>query len=621
MSNLLPLSYTRRKTQVVHIGDTPLGGKYPIRIQSMTNTPTLDTQATVKQCIRLIEEGCDYVRITAPGVAEAENLQRIKDAVRKAGFSTPLIADIHFKPEAALVAARIVEKVRINPGNYADKKSNRLIAFTDETYNAELQRINDRLFPLLQVCREYGTAIRIGVNHGSLSDRIMSRYGDTPQGMVESALEFARICSQHNFLELVISLKSSHIGIMVEATRMLARQLDAEGLHFPLHLGVTEAGDGTDGRIKSAMGIGSLLEDGIGDTIRVSLTEDPVNEILPAKDIARRYQPKHLPVAASPGFLSLPKAQSLPADLIGGGQRTVVITNCTGVAGLKCHYFSDPEIRPDYLFNAFNIKHIEHPDCLGEIEFLQDAHKPDGKSIALLSVEEYLNSCALQNPVLMVRLQEEDCRTERFAELLDDPAVVFILESQLPPEHAGVVHQFRRMIHALSQMGSRRPIVIHRSYGQLHPDLVQVYAAIEFGSLLTDGLCEGIWLDTDPRGSCKFPARTAFDILQCSGKRITRNDYIACPSCGRTQFDIQHVLQKVRDHTSHLKGLKIAVMGCIVNGPGEMADAHYGYVGAGPGKVNLYKGKELILKQIPEKDAIDALLELIAQESRNQNLN
>jgi (E)-4-hydroxy-3-methylbut-2-enyl-diphosphate synthase len=615
MLTALSLSYTRRKTRIVHIGDVPMGGKYPIRVQSMTNTPTLDTQATVNQCIRLIEEGCDYVRITAPGAAEAENLRIIKDKIRKAGFKTPLIADIHFKPEAALIAARLVEKVRINPGNYADKKNFLKRDYTDIEYKSELERISERLFPLLQVCRENGTAIRIGVNHGSLSDRIMNRYGDTVAGMVESAMEFARICNQSGFHELVISMKSSNIRTMIQANRLLAFQLDAEGMEYPLHLGVTEAGDGDDGRIKSAMGIGSLLEDGIGDTIRISLTEDPVNEILPAKDIVRRYKQVPKGIVLNNNTLTATKQVSQVVGLIGGNQRTAVITSCTGIAGLKCHYFSNPEIRPDYLFNSFNIRKIEHPDCVDEIELLHHQKNPDKNPIALLSVEEYQNSCPLQNSVLMVRLEETDCQDERLAPLLNDPAVIFILESRLPASAGGVVHQFRRIIHALRTMKCTRPVVIRRSYAQLHPDLVQLYAAIEFGSILTDGLCDGIWLDADPKGSCKFPARTAFDILQCSGNRITRNDYIACPSCGRTQFDIQSVLKEVRNKTSHLKGLKIAVMGCIVNGPGEMADAHFGYVGAGSGKVNLYKGKELILKQIPEKEAIDALLDLIAQES------
>jgi len=505
--------------------------------------------------------------------------------------------------------------VRINPGNYADKKNFLKRDYTDIEYKSELERISERLFPLLQVCRENGTAIRIGVNHGSLSDRIMNRYGDTVAGMVESALEFARICNQSGFHELVISMKSSNIRTMIQANRLLAFQLDAEGMEYPLHLGVTEAGDGDDGRIKSAMGIGSLLEDGIGDTIRISLTEDPVNEILPAKDIVRRYKQVPKGIVLNNNTLTATKQVSQVVGLIGGNQRTAVITSCTGIAGLKCHYFSNPEIRPDYLFNSFNIRKIEHPDCVDEIELLHHQKNPDKNPIALLSVEEYQNSCPLKNSVLMVRLEETDCQDERLAPLLNDPAGLFILESRLPASTGGVVHQFRRIIHALRTMKCTRPVVIRRSYAQLHPDLVQLYAAIEFGSILTDGLCDGIWLDADPKGSCKFPARTAFDILQCSGNRITRNDYIACPSCGRTQFDIQSVLKEVRNKTSHLKGLKIAVMGCIVNGPGEMADAHFGYVGAGSGKVNLYKGKELILKQIPEKEAIDALLDLIAQES------
>jgi len=615
MPSALKLSYTRRKTKIVHIGDVPMGGKYPIRIQSMTNTPTLDTEATVLQSIQLIEEGCDYVRITAPGVAEAENLRVIRDKIRKAGYNTPIIADIHFKPEAALVAARIVEKVRINPGNYADKKSFSVREYSEREYQAELERISNRLFPLLQVCRENGTAIRIGVNHGSLSDRIMNRYGDTVEGMVESAMEFARICNQSGFHELVISMKSSNIRTMVAASRLLALQLDKEDMYYPLHLGVTEAGDGDDGRIKSAMGIGCLLEDGIGDTIRVSLTEDPVNEILPAKDIVRRYKHASFSNELNGNTLEVHKQDSLPVGLIGGDQRTAVITTCTGVAGLKCYYFSEPEIRPDYLFNSFNIRNIAHPDCFGEIEFLHDQKNPGKDRIALLSVTEYLNSCPLQNSVLMVRLEEQDCERGRLTPLLADPAVIFILESPVPAQQHGAVHQFRRMLKTLSDLQNQRPVVIRRSYGLLHPDLIQLYGAIEFGSMLIDGLCDAIWLDANPSGSCKFPARTAFDILQCSGNRITRNDYIACPSCGRTQFDIQHVLKEVRDKTSHLKGLKIAVMGCIVNGPGEMADAHFGYVGAGSGSVNIYKGKELIYKQIPEETAIDKLLKLIEESS------
>jgi (E)-4-hydroxy-3-methylbut-2-enyl-diphosphate synthase len=520
---------------IVTIGDLPVGGHHPIRVQSMTNTDTNDIEATVAQSIRLVNAGCEMVRITAQGITEANNLALIKKGLRSKGIKVPLIADIHFNPHAAEIAAGIVEKVRINPGNYTDKRDSNK-TFTDKAYEEELERIAERLNPLLKICKQNGTAIRIGTNHGSLSSRIMNRYGDTPEGMVESALEFGRICINEGFLNVLFSMKSSNVRVMVQSTRLLARKMQAEGMNFPLHLGVTEAGDGEDGIIKSAAGIGALLEDGIGDTIRVSLTGAPEIEIPVALAITERYNNSRKQRSQLTTFHStsetgpFSKRQSNAVSGIGGNYPVGVIAD------------------------------IDGDNCLVDEHFSVIGTLP-GHNLQLLSI--------LEGNAVEVRLQLE----------------------KINPE-------------------SSKPVILKNNYQTNNLLRFQVDSAIDFGSILIDGIGDAIW-PVAQNISPETVNHTAFAILQATRARITRTEFISCPSCGRTLFDIEKTLQHVKAETQHLKGLKIAVMGCIVNGPGEMADADYGYVGAGPGKVTLYKGKDVAHKNIPEIEAIPMLISLI----------
>ncbi len=523
---------------IIHVGDLPLGGNYPIRVQSMTNTDTNDIEATVAQSTRLVNAGCEMVRITAQGITEASNLALIKKGLRSKGINVPLIADIHFNPHAAEIAAAIVEKVRINPGNYSDKRDSKLV-FSDRAYAEELERIAARLRPLLEICRLNGTAIRIGTNHGSLSGRIMDRYGDTPEGMAESALEFGRICLSEGFSNLVFSMKSSNVKVMVQSTRLLAKRMLDEGMHFPLHLGVTEAGDGEDGIIKSAAGIGTLLEEGIGDTIRVSLTGAPETEIPVALAITERYnttrahtQPKNTD-RSDIISVSHDRRETMAVSGIGGNYPV-------GVIAVK---------------NGMNCLLDEHSAVAGAI--------PD----------HYLK---------LLTLAEGNATEMR--KQLNNP--------DLPSTH---------------------PLILKNTYHTGNLLRFQVDAAIDFGSLLIDGMGNAIW-PVAPDLAAETVNHTAFAILQATRARITRNEYISCPSCGRTLFDIEKTLLQVKAATEHLKNLKIAVMGCIVNGPGEMADADYGYVGAGKGLITLYKGKVIIRKNIPEEQALEQLLLLISGE-------
>lgn len=522
------------KSGIIQIGNLPLGGHYPIRVQSMTNTNTNDIEATVAQTIRLAEAGCEMVRITAQGITEAQNLALIRKNLHARGIKIPLIADIHFNPHAAEVAAAIVEKVRINPGNYTDKRESKQ-ALSAREYDEELERIAQRLRPLLNICRQNGTAIRIGTNHGSLSSRIMDRYGDTPEGMVESALEFGRICRDEGFSKVVFSMKSSNVRVMVQSTRLLAQKMESEGMNFPIHLGVTEAGDGEDGIIKSAAGIGTLLEEGIGDTIRVSLTGAPEIEIPVALAITARYNSSrnqgltHKPVTTTQ-VNAWQNRNSTAAAGIGGNYPVGVITE---INGNKC--------------------------LVGEN----------------LSASDPLPAHAFQ-----------------FLDTIEGSAATMrnLLENLDPAEN--------------------RPLILKNTYQTTDLLRFQVDSAIDFGSLLIDGIGDCIW-PVATGIDAKTVYHTAFALLQATRARITRTEFISCPSCGRTLFDIEKTLQQVKSETHHLKGLKIAVMGCIVNGPGEMADADYGYVGAGAGKVSLYKGKNVIYKNIPETEAIPLLVQLI----------
>jgi (E)-4-hydroxy-3-methylbut-2-enyl-diphosphate synthase len=535
------LPYCRIHTRIVQIGELPMGGNLPIRIQSMTSTNTMDTKATVEQAIRMIDAGCEYVRITAPGIREAENLALIKKQLLQQGYRTPLIADIHFNPAAAEVAARIVEKIRINPGNYADRVNKSGSSFTESEYAGEIERIRDRIKPLLAICHQYGTALRIGVNHGSLSERIMNRYGDTPDGMVQSALEFIHICADEGFHNLVLSMKSSNVRVMVHATRLLVSRMLDLGMDYPIHLGVTEAGDGEDGRIKSAAGIGTLLEDGIGDTIRVSLTEDPELELPVAKGIVERYN-------ISP--IVKPTSQINSDEPVFG-----------------CDPFS---YQKRYSAEANGIASNRPP-------------------VVIVSAPE--------NPVITNERGDAEYRFN------NDKIKIA----------GGDVHELRQMVAHMEALKDTSPIILRKSYSTNDPLKFQLDSAIECGSMLIDGIGDGLWLDAGPEISPETIYRTAFAILQATRTRITRTEFISCPSCGRTQFNIQETLHEIKNRTGHLTGLKLAVMGCIVNGPGEMADADYGYVGAGNGRISLYKGREIIRKNIAQSDAVDALIELLKE--------
>jgi (E)-4-hydroxy-3-methylbut-2-enyl-diphosphate synthase len=569
-------------SRVVNIGDVPMGGDFPIRIQSMTTTNTLDTQATVAQAIRMIEAGCEYVRITAQGVKEAEHLAVIKKELKKLGYIPPLIADIHYNPKAAEVAAKIVEKVRINPGNYTHRKKGKPF-YSDSEYAQEIEIIREKMKPLIGICKQYGTALRIGSNHGSLSERILLKYGDTPIGMVESALEFVQICRDFDFQNIVLSMKASNVKIMVQANRLLMKRMTEEGMNYPIHLGVTEAGDAEDGRIKSAAGIGPLLADGIGDTIRVSLTEDPELEIPVAKEIVSGFneRDKRCKITQIENEISDPfiynRRHTLPVDKIGNGQVPVVLLSWD-ISKANPHSF-DKGFVPDYLFNSITRSLQKLSICNDELVIESTRMK-----LAFIESEEELEK-------LSTKFSSE---------------TVLILETN--PNKS--LHVLRRIINVLVKKGINQPVIFHRDYSDLSEEKLLVQASSDFSFLLIDGLIDGIWISHNKMGRPSLN-RMAFGILQAAGSRISKTEYIACPSCGRTLFNIQETLQKIKHRTSHLKGLKIGVMGCCVNGLGEMADAHYGYVGAGRGKITLYKGRQIIQAGIPENEAVEALLSLI----------
>lgn len=592
-------NYRRRKTIEVQIGGTPLGGENPIRIQSMTNTSTLDTPASVEQSIAIIDAGAHYVRLTAQGVREAENLANIRHALREKGYDTPLVADIHFNPHAADVAAKHIEKVRINPGNFVDRiKTFAQYDYTNEEYASELARIRERFVPFLNICKEHNTAIRIGVNHGSLSDRIMSRYGDTPQGMVESCLEFLRVCRDEQFHNVVISIKASNTVVMVETVRRLIVAMNAEDMHYPLHLGVTEAGDSEDGRIKSAVGIGTLLAQGIGDTIRVSLSEDPQNEVPVAYKLVDYITARasHTPIegsAPSDWSFVAPQPRSTQAcGNIGGGQVPVVIGNTNGTltadyryagATMPCEEPSQPII-VDYtaytacnnvypLFNASQIDECERTDA----------------SIRFIAID-----CCEANIALLQRIGAMS-------------GAVLILTSH----HQNPVGECQSIIHRLQSAGIKTPVILKAVYTENNPEELQVKAGADLGALMLDHYGEGVWLHNEGNVDAARCTDYAFAILQAARLRTSKTEYISCPSCGRTLFNIQQTIARVKAATSHLKELKIGIMGCIVNGPGEMADADYGYVGCGPRRIALYKGKTCIERNIPEDEAVEHLVNLI----------
>ncbi len=598
--------YSRYKTREVKVGDLTIGGNNPIRVQSMTTTDTMNTLATVEQSIRMIEAGCELVRITAPSINEAKNLIEIKKMLLQRGYKTPLVADIHFTPNAAEFAARVVEKVRINPGNYADKKKFETIDYSDASYDAELERIRQRFIPLVNICKEYGTAMRIGTNHGSLSDRILSRYGDTPLGMVESAMEFLRICEDLKYQNIVLSMKASNPQVMVQAYRLLIMKMTDEGMNYPLHLGVTEAGDGEDGRIKSSAGIGTLLEDGIGDTIRVSLTEDPEKEIPVALALVNRYLNREKLQKPIPPVETLPydpvsysRRQSTAIHNIGGVKVPVVVQNLNREQNINHsslipfgYKYSEKDDKwnlkdqaCDYLFTGEQKLPFEIPGTLGVITGKNSRFSADSLSIHFI---------------------ETDIHSVLSNNFSVEPNTVLILTTA---NENGMAEQRRAFIELLKNK-IKAPVIIKRSFETADHEKLALLAATDFGALLLDGFGDGIWIDA-PNCDPSKVNQIAFGILQATRTRISKTEYISCPSCGRTLFDLQDTTAKIRSRTSHLKGIKIGIMGCIVNGPGEMADADYGYVGTGIGKITLYKGREVVQRNVDSVKAVDALIELI----------
>jgi (E)-4-hydroxy-3-methylbut-2-enyl-diphosphate synthase len=658
--------YKRFPTKEVKVGDLLLGNFNPIRIQTMTTTDTMDTLGTVEQSIRCIEAGAELVRITAPSKKEAENLQNIKNELRKRGYNTPLVADIHFTPNAAEIAARIVEKVRVNPGNYVDKKKFELIEYNDADYLEELDRIRERFTPLVKICKEYGTAMRIGTNHGSLSDRIMSRYGDTAIGMVESAMEFLRIARAETYHNIVLSMKSSNPQVMVQAYRLLIKTMWEEfGECYPLHLGVTEAGDGEDGRIKSAVGIGTLLEDGIGDTIRVSLTEDPELEIPVCRDIVKRYEPGRTSSALVRNVDTLPyspfeykRRDSFAINNIGGRQVPVVIADLSKLesitkADLKSVGYTYNEATDkwkisdtaaDYIFTGHHkvdfalpgtVKLIMYPAAWLEME--SEAGEMENDCYPVFDGYGYANASVKSNEMNFVMI---DCFSDEtpindftfLDAIANDDKLVICLSS----ESINAMQSVRRMFIELMNRKMKHPVIIMVDSNWTTADEHLIHYATEAGALLLDGMGDGVAFGLTSeayqrmysaqgesllkgrnylqnQSAEQFLNSTSFSILQATRTRISKTEYISCPSCGRTLFDLQETTAKIRAVTHHLKGVKIAIMGCIVNGPGEMADADFGYVGSGPGKITLYKGKEIVKRNVPSEVAVEELINLLKE--------
>ncbi|TXI78116.1 MAG: (E)-4-hydroxy-3-methylbut-2-enyl-diphosphate synthase [Flavobacteriales bacterium] len=620
--------YERWRTRAVRIGNIGIGGDHPIRVQSMTTTDTMDTAATVAQSIRMIEAGCELVRITAPSKKEAENLATIKKQLRAAGFDTPLVADIHFTPNAAEVAARIVEKVRVNPGNYADKKKFDVREYTDAQYDAELERIRERFTPLVRICKEHGTAMRIGTNHGSLSDRILNRYGDTPLGMVESAFEFLRVCRDEQYHDIVLSMKASNVQVMVQAYRLLVHRMMEEGWDYPLHLGVTEAGDGEDGRVKSAAGIGALLEDGLGDTVRVSLTEDPEFEIPVARALVDRYATRgghaSIPTIDTPPYDPFTHARRHTREVLNIGARhvPVVMADLSGKDRITPatffawgYRYSVPldkwnltDQACDYAFIGKNSIDFEIPGTLGIVQehgmWLANRHKE--RHYPQHTAAQYLAGAERHPQLNIVYALLKDLDGTFITALKNDPTAVLLIDTR----NAHGMAEQRRMLMELMRHGCEVPVIIGRAYDTDNEALV-LQSSTDIGPLFIDGLGDGIFIADERGGREDLVCRTAFGILQATRTRTSKTEYISCPSCGRTLFDLQETTARIRARTSHLKGIKIGIMGCIVNGPGEMADADYGYVGTGPGVITLYKEKEVVKRNVPSAHAVDELIQLI----------
>ena len=647
--------YKRRVARVVNIGGVPMGGDFPIRVQSMTTIDTMDTLGSVEQTLRMVEAGCEYVRITAPSIKEAQNLLEIKKELRKRGCNVPLIADIHFTPNAAELAARIVEKVRVNPGNYADKKKFEDIEYTDASYAAEVERIRERFRPLVQICKQYGTAMRIGTNHGSLSDRILSRYGDTPLGMVESALEFLRLCEEENYYDVVLSMKASNTQVMVQAYRLLVQKLDEEGLQpYPLHLGVTEAGEAEDGRIKSAVGIGTLLEDGLGDTVRVSLTEAPEAEAPVARMLIDRYTGRAAqarPIRPLVGEEPINPFQyfrrvTYEVGNFGGQNVPRVITDVSRLPRLEYadlraagHLYSAfldkfqmSDLGADYIYSGERPVPFMLPNGLKEL-VNYPAWNDAGRRLdhfPLITADRYMGDTYqgagprpdLHPQLNFLALSLDALDAPLLAQLKQDKNIVLLLLTT----NAHALPELRRAFFELIINHVDCPVVIARDYPLQAAEQTQLDAATDVGGLLIDGLGDGVVLGTRdlPAGASQESwlatidglNQLSFGILQAARTRMSKTEYISCPSCGRTLFDLQETTAMIRQRTDHLKGIKIGIMGCIVNGPGEMADADYGYVGVGKGKIALYRGQEVIKKSVPEERAVDDLIELMREDGR-----
>mgnify|MGYP001164021962 FL=1 len=619
-------AFSRFKTREVIVGKFGFGGNNPIRVQSMTTTNTMDTIATVEESIRMIKAGCELVRITAPSKKEAENLKNIKAELVKRGYTTPIVADIHFTPNAAEIAAKLVEKVRINPGNYADKKKFEEIEYTDKSYEDELTRIQEKFLPLVKICKKNNTAMRIGTNHGSLSDRILSRYGDTPKGMVESAMEFLRICQEQDFHNIILSMKASNTRVMVQAYRMLVYEMITENMNYPIHLGVTEAGEAEDGRIKSAVGIGSLLADGIGDTIRVSLTEPPEEEIPVAEKLLSNFDSieNHSHIKEIKKYPINPfeyKRRNTKTILNIGGSNVPIVKadfslkqKITAASLFSLGYsYSVPldkwhisETAADYLYVGDHELDFEVPGTLGVI-YNYNSWKKHKKGYPCMDAKQYSNSKEKSSVLNFICVCLSDLTEKIKNKLKSDDTAVIVIDTF---NKNGIAEQRKLFIDLMNEKIDC-PVVIRRRYKNLPYEDLQLYSSSDIGALLIDGLGDGIFICSENCTSDQNVNLLSFGILQATRTRISKTEYISCPSCGRTLFDLQETTAKIRKVTDHLKGVKIGIMGCIVNGPGEMADADYGYVGTRPGKITLYKEKEIVEKNIDEDLAVEALINLI----------